>query len=419
MLSGANKRKIYMRFADKVIILFWLLYLLVRLWFADSDNMSDGYKSAIIVPYVDFNIGITMLAITLLICICLILSNRFRFDENLALFLIRIPLYFIPLLYIEGTYQWGVAFAVIQTMLAYYIGYNYKGSFKIIVNLLIAASIMLGLQICFTFFVRELSIFEIDKLKFYMRLPMGQTNSLGAFIVVVCVLVDTFYNKNKKLIKYVYFIFMFVCLVATGTRSGIIILVGYYLCKLAYSIFVKQRLTIRDFLLITFICIAIIIFIIYKYDTIISLLQRFTLENMASNRLKVYSDVLEIFSKNPLLGRSAFLYQAYDAVRAHNFILESLVQTGLIGTSIYLYLLYKVCRKIKKIKDKTLRNTLRAFIAITLIHGLVEPNLFSVTSDTFVWFIIGIGVSLSKCQVTSKSVAMSDTNRIKIENNAI
>ena len=319
--------------------------------------------------------------------------------------MLRIGLYFIPILYLEGGFQFGVAFAIIQTMLAYYIGYNYKGKLEIIVNLLILTSLVLLGQIFYVVLFNEISILDINALKWYMRLPGGQTNSLGAFLVIVYVIVDSFYVDNKKAIKYLYFALMWLGLWSVGTRSGILVLIGYYCLKWGKNIFLNRSnkgITIRKLFFGVVIIFAVGVILIFFKDDFWRRFKLFTIEGMTSNRLKVYAESFHYIGQNLLLGRSAFSYDVFDAVRTHNFLLESLIQTGIIGTIIYLIIWFCCFKYISKIKEKNLRTLFQFFILITLIHGSVEPNLFSITSDTFVWFLLGIGVSFSNRKINEE-----------------
>lgn len=392
-----RKNSSSLRLSDFLIMSFWAIYLFVRLWVADSENLNESYQAAMVVPYFNGNIGTIMLVLTVIVFGGLLIVNHLKVDSNFLLFLLRIGLYFIPILYIEGEFRFGVAYAIIQTMLAYYIGYNYKGKLKTIINILIVATLILLGQIFYTLLYNELSIFGSNK--WFMRLPGGQTNSLGAFLVISYVIVDLFYADSKKAIKYLYFVLMWLGVWCTGTRSGILLLIGYYCLKWGKNIFLDKSnkgITTKKLLLgVSILFIFGILLIVFK-DELWERVQLFTIEGMTSSRLKVYSETFEYILQCPLLGRSAFSYKVFDAVKTHNFLLESLIQTGVLGTIIYLWIWGYCFSCISKIQGKKIRTLFQFFILITLIHGFVEPNLFSVTSDTFVWFLLGVGVSISK-----------------------
>lgn len=396
MKTTRLKQKSRINNADKMIILFWCLFLLIRLFVVDSDNLSASYKSALIVPYIDANNSFIVILLSVIVILFLLLKNRFNVDNNIVLFVSRIVLYFIPCLYVTGDFKFGVAIAMCQTVFAYYIGINYSGKIDYIIKALIFASVILGVQIIAVLALRKISVFDTQEIKYFMRLPMGQTNALGAFIVITYIVVDTFYANIHKKIKYIYFLFLLICLCATGTRSGILVLFLYYFYKFIKFIKNGEKLDRtklnRISLLFVIFCI-VAIFVTIKYgNKVVAMINRFTLEGMSSARFKVYAEVIEYIKQYPIFGRSAYYYYAFDAVKAHNFVLESLIQTGIIGTVLYLLLLKKVYSAVSRIKDKKIKKTFKIFIIFYLIHGLVEPNLFSVTLDTFFWLFAGIGV---------------------------
>lgn len=398
-----RKEEARFRVSDFLIVLFWIVYLFVRLWIADSENLSEAYKAVMVVPYINKNTGTIMLLLTCLILGCLFLLNRLKFDNIFPAFLLRIVLYFIPVLYLEGDFQYGIAFAIIQTMLAYYIGYNYKGKLNIIINILIVATLILLGQIFYVIIYNNLSIFE--NTKYFMRLPGGQTNYLGVFLVASYILVDLFYSNSKNFFKYVYLGLIWVGVWCVGTRSGLLILVGYYCFKWGRTFYrnlkqkniweKKRKHFLLKTLFIIIICCFFGIFFFLIKDEILYRLSAFTVEGMTTNRLQVYADVVELIFQHPILGRSAYSYIAFDTKYSHNFLLESLNQTGIIGTCIYLLIWGYCFKKISKIREEKIRFLFQIFILITLIHGSVEPNLFSIISDTFVWFLLGIGCGYS------------------------
>lgn len=384
---------------DIVILVFWCLFFLIHSFVVNEENMSSESSERIIIPYINANSTILVLGITLLTLVVLVIFQRIRFDKIFPVFLIRIALYFIPMLYITGEYKWGLACAIFQTMFAYYIGCSYGGNFKKVVNIMIVFSLVMGAEIVSVLLLRNLSIFDIMDIKYYMRLPIGQTNTLGCLIVIIYIVTDVFYAKSRhQIIKTVYFLFLLFCLLATGTRSGIILMVLYYVYKFVHFLFVDKVVNVKSFiwkvfLFATLVLITLLVFI-YNFDLVVPIIKRFTIDSMSENRIKVYSEVWSWFLMNPILGRSAYSFHAFDASKAHNWLLESLVQTGIVGTAIYLILLYSVYRKTRNIQSTVVRKTIRAFIIVTLIHGSVEPNLFSFMLDTFFWFFVGAGVSL-------------------------
>ena len=220
--------------ADKICVIFFAAYLLIRLFVADTDNMSASYMSRIVVPYFSQEKGVLLMLLHCIALAGLAIYQKIKIDMCTVILLIRIPIYFIPLAYCTGEFQWGVALAVILTCTAYIIGRGYHGSTKTIVNCFLIASLVLCLQIFATLLINRISIFtEVGTLKWYMILPGGQTNSLGAFLVISFVVIDAYYTNHKKIVyKYIYLFVILAGIFGTGTRSAFLVIAFYYAMKL-------------------------------------------------------------------------------------------------------------------------------------------------------------------------------------------
>ena len=392
------------QYSDLIIILFWAAFLFTYIFIVDRNNLDEETLSVFIIPYVNLNVTVVMAVITFFVVVALVCLDKLRFDGDMYIFFARIIFYFVPVLYISGDFEYGTAFSMILTMLSYYIGLNYRGSIKLIINILIAASIFVCLQLIFILVVRHLSVFDMDDLKYYMRLPMGRTNYVGVFLIACYVMVDNLYASRKSILKYLYFTLLIFCLLSAGTRSGILVLCGYFIfkfCRYVHAIRYK-RFSIKKIIIFASACVLVVcaggVLFIAKGEEISRM---FSYDSMVKSRLRVYAEALGYFFKNPLLGRSAYVYHVYDSVDSHNFLLESLVQTGVIGTVLFFMTVISAYRQICRIKNDNVRRMLKVFIIITFIHGSVEPNLFTIKSDVFFWFIAGAGVGYSHMKLAA------------------
>lgn len=384
------------RFANTLLVeIFFCLFFFFWLFTFDSSDVNEAYRYSLFGPYIDISPSFCLLIISIITFITVLLSGSLRIDKTFPIFLIRIPLYFIPLFFISGSFNWGTAYVVFQVCFAFYLGFSYKGSLKRIIPVLTVASLLLSLGIfliAITKFPEEQSLIG---LKYWMKLPFGQTNYLALYLIVFMVLTNVFFRGKRRKLLIAYNVIIVLAIILTNSRSALIVLAFYYLIE---AILFLRRFKIQRWHLITLagLVVAVGLVAVIFWDTVYSFISRFTFASLAENRLKVYKDVYALIVEHPWLGRSAFSYKAFDAVRAHNFILESLVQTGIIGTLIYLALIIIVLLRLLKIRQAQARHTLLAFYALTFLHGLVEPNLFSPWSDTLVWFLFGIGCALPK-----------------------
>ena len=384
------------QFANSLLVeIFFCLFFFCWLFVFNPSDVDKAYVDSLFGPHITVSPTLCLLIISLITLICLLATRSLRVDKFLLLFLVRIPLYFIPLLYLSGTFRFGTASAVFITCFAFYLGYGYKGDLKRIIPILTAASLILSFEIFLIVAIKLPEVQSLSALKYWMKLPFGQTNYLALYLIVFMVLTNVFFrNKSKKLL-IPYNAVVIAAVFFTNSRSALIVLAIYYFIE--GVLFIKKR-KLKLWHILSFSGVLIIgaIVVAVKWDAFYPFISRFSFESLAGNRIKVYKDVFILIAQHPWLGRSAFAYRAFDAIRAHNFVLESLVQTGIIGTILYFGLMVVVLCQLLKIRQARARHALLALYALTFLHGLVEPNVFDPFSDTFVWFLFGIGCALPK-----------------------
>lgn len=353
----------------------------------------------LVLPYVSLNITVAMLGLSIIACTMIFIGRRNRREsKDLLILLMRIPLYLIPILYIQGDFKIGVAYAVVQCALAYYIGTNNTSKYSFILNFLILLILGLSIEVFAVVLLNKLSIFSPD-IKWYMVIPIGKSNYITCVILPIYVAAVEFYrNKWKPIISLGFSLFIFIALLSTGSKFSLVLFVGYWAVRLVILIWRNQTSAKDKFirnLMLGFVCIGGIISIFVTHSTQVNIiLNRFGTSTLFSNRLKVYSETANLILQHFIFGRSAYSYHVFDAAKAHNWILESLVQTGIVGTLIYGYLICSCAMKISRIHQKNIKRSMIAYIAIYLIQGMVEPNLFGTLSDALFWLMMGVAFSI-------------------------
>lgn len=396
------------QFANSLLVeIFFCLFFFCWLFVFNPSDVDKAYVDSLFGPHITVSPTLCLLIISLITLICLLATRSLRVDKFLLLFLVRIPLYFIPLLYLSGTFNWGTAYAVFQTCFAFYLGYSYKGSLRRIIPILTTVSLILSFEIFLIVAVKLPEVQSLSGLKCWMKLPFGQTNYLALYLIVFMVLTNVFFRSKRKKLVIAYNIVIVAAVVFTNSRSALIVLGVYYLIELI--LFIKHH-KLKLWHILSFAGVIVIggVVVAVRWDVFYPFISRFSFEALAGNRIKVYKDVLVLIAQNPWLGRSAFAYKAFDAVRAHNFILEAIVQTGIIGTILYIGLMVVVLLQLLKIRYARARYALLAFYALTFLHGLVEPNLFSPWSDTLVWFLFGMGCALPKKLTEAERIVLAE-----------
>lgn len=392
------KRNLFSIKKSNFTLLYAFILFFIMLFGFNSEVMESSvvFKN-LVIPYIEINITVVLALLSLGIIVLLLFFDKNKVDIIMLLLLARIPLYFIPCLYVEGNFRIGIAYAVVQCAFSYFIGYRYKGEFDKIIKLLLVFSFAVSFEVFAVLIINNISIFS-SSLKWYMVIPMGKSNFISCILLPIFIIVDNYYKDTKyKILLYLYTIFMSVSVLATGSKLALVLLVMYLGFKVVKALCTNRKMNRRTFTRNAVLAFAVIVGVVAvmfaMQEQVGIIIKKFVENDIFENRLYVYKDTLALISDNVLLGRGAYSYQVFDAVKAHNFILESLVQTGLIGTSIYLFTLYFCYKKINKQSDSKAKQAVLAFMTMYLLQGMAEPNLFGAISDSFFWLIIGIGCS--------------------------
>lgn len=89
----------------------------------------------------------------------------------------------------------------------------------------------------------------------------------------------------------------------------------------------------------------------------------------------------------------------FQYARTHNVILESLLQYGLIGSFINIAILCNIGKLGRKGRNKKRNIHKLAFISCftaIIIHSMLEPTIFTLHFEVFMWFLIGAYLSCNR-----------------------
>ncbi len=117
-------------------------------------------------------------------------------------------------------------------------------------------------------------------------------------------------------------------------------------------------------------------------------------KNLGSSRVFVFKTSLENIKEHPWFGPIVNIINSSSgrifAIKTHNIFLESLLNYGIVGTIINVLIVVLLVFGARKTKNKGdgYRGAIVSVIAV-LIHGLVEPNFFTLHFEMFLWLIIG------------------------------
>lgn len=390
-----------------------MVFLCFVLLFCFNSNAISGERSFndMVFPYIDVNLTCVFFVISIISIMLILVQKKLLFDKISILLLLRIPLYFIPLLYIsDNNFKIGIAYAVVQCFFAYIIGISYDSKLSYIVNILLILSVFISMEVFCVPIITQLSIFNPD-IKWYMTIPLGKHNFIASILVPLYAFVLSYYKRNV-IFAISYSIFIGISIIVIGSRGGFLVFILTTIILFA-DIIRKIRINKRNAIIV--LMIALSLFIAF-YNKIISLfsqiISRYHL-GLMNSRISVYINSIKTFALHPLFGRSAFQYisffdDKYDVISSHNLIIESLVQTGIFGTILYLICLYLVGNRLRKIKDKDVRRGYLTFFFVFLFYGMFEPNLFNSRSDFLFWLVLGTGIAISNKDINAKTYSIKD-----------
>lgn len=232
---------------------------------------------------------------------------------------------------------------------------------------------------------------------------IGASNYAAAFLLLTFTLLINL-NTTKLRLLYLFIITAgILCTKSVGCFVAMFIIT-------IISIIVNKKCLFRiiKWWQYFYIVLIILMFFIINKETLLSFFTniRYKLEflfkgdlnSFSASRIELYGFTLNNIKNNLWFGPVVNYDSSVDALyrfqnsKAHNFLLESLVKYGLLGTLVNFIIVYYIIKNIKKNKkglysilDKAL---ILSLIAI-LIHGLIEPNLFTMRFDIFVFAILG------------------------------
>jgi len=238
----------------------------------------------------------------------------------------------------------------------------------------------------------------------------GRSNYLASFFVLIIPLTFgyLFYTKSRKLKLFfsVGLAFMFLAIILTLSRGGLIALV------LTLMLLFARTLKARS--LVPFVSVLIIVVIIILLNPLTYVIAEgmSNIETTGSvySRMNFYEDTWDAFLKHPLTGvgfgnlsfYSTFVLAKDASSSAHNIILGMLGETGLIGGifffSILAVVIVKVFKDYRSEEDHSLKLLKWAFFSAIsggYLHSLIEPNFEGFQFSIIFWAIVGTFFNLN------------------------
>lgn len=383
-------------------IIIFILYFSFVILFSGKDYLYTLY-----IQYDTKKLEILILAMALFI---IMVRKRTLYLDIVVLFLtFRSVLLLIPYLYTSDTYgYWGNYSATVISILTYLLVINLN-----IINrekFLNRLFGFIGLTLTCQLILNTVNLFSKygTVYKHLIRLPIGDSNFIAAFLVPCF---TYFLLKDQKKFKNAFFtLFFSMGIFLTYSKGAIVTIFLMFIIKIILAFSMNKRdkknvckqLIVGGIVLILFTC-----FINYFLKTDIGLdiymntlnkiirRDHISLNEYTSGRIAVYKANINRFFEHIFLGNgTGYKLNVTNKIqdgRTHNWIIELFVQSGVIGFFVFLCPVFHVLKRTFKSREYDVFQFRVFFVIISiLIHGLVEPNLFSPDFDVLFWAILGV-----------------------------
>ncbi len=343
----------------------------------------------------------------------LLYRKSWRFDSVSKILIIRLFFACITMIFMSAS-PYGSIKALIVIFVSFLSYYVFINASKLISDMVFSSLIsfyliIISVQTIISYNTN--SAFAAHLTKNLIEIPIGSSNYIATHIIV-CV-VFLFYNKNKTIFNVVAFLLGSVALLLTFSFGALIAVASILIIK---SLFFYAGSKIIQFLTLLplFLALAYLLLIYFPnytqgndnlttvINTAISKKIVYFLDGnydrVLSDRFVIFSDAWDDFLENPIIGSSEGVeFRGRENFRSHNLFLEALSKYGTLG---FLTLLFPIVIIFKKLiqhlrimkKDDVASACLLALMA-GVIHGLVEPNFFSLQFEFLWWSIAGFAIS--------------------------
>jgi O-antigen ligase len=363
--------------------------------------------------------------IILSVGIIIIYNKTFVLDWIMLILLIRIGFGIVTIIAnVDDIYEGLKDVLILMTsFLSYFIFVNKAKdiSSRTFLNFISLYIIILATQTIATVI---LIYFEYSTVvKSLVEVPIGKSNFIATHILI-CLLI-LLIKKEKSKLHIISSLLGLIALLVTFSFGAIItLIVGIYLSLMMFkgnkkSIIFKTIITlISTFLLISF--YNYVSNFTYTNATVftqfirnlhfkIEYFQNGQYDRLFSDRFILYQEGWKNFLENPIIGSFYGVeFRGTGNWKIHNLFLEALSSYGLLGfitftTSILISIIY-ITKNLKFEENDNLIKACLITLIVGIIHGLVEPNFFSLEYEFIWWSIAGYTVGYSKfCLGKSKS----------------
>lgn len=311
----------------------------------------------------------------------------------------------VPLFYERLDFFWGNYFSFIAACLVYFLTFNLHDN-RIgdrLIRYLKLYGLILSMQIVYKFidlvFLHPVPYF-LYKMRF--TLPLGSSNTLGFYLLLLYFLIANNINPKKRLRDFGLLGLIGISILLIMSRSTLLAFV---------LVLAVKNLKIKDWGKVFFAICILIILVLCLNAIMPQVTERLTrgldfsskyinLNAISNSRFDLYATAWKNFVQHPLFGMGLGNIKDFNNImnsggttRSHNIFLDLMASSGLFGLTIYSMIIVCLVRRLYLWyqKNSIAKGTFYGYLAI-LIQGQLEPTIFSYRNDIFLWMIIGIAM---------------------------
>lgn len=163
-------------------------------------------------------------------------------------------------------------------------------------------------------------------------------NNQAAFLVVAVAigLYFIFAERKQVLLNTVIIIINTYATLQTGSRGGLVTLIGICLVMLFIPSTSEKKIPVYARIIIVGIFVGVIVFAVFPFVDSLALDRMFDAEDISSGsgRTEFWANAVELISTSPILGTGWGSYYGYNGVSklVHNTFIENICSTGIVGT---------------------------------------------------------------------------------------
>lgn len=365
---------------DKIIEFYFFVSILLFSFFMPENSY---VAENVIVPHIKVSPLYIHFFLTIVIIIILFLLKRrskILIDDIMMFLFIRIVISIIPVLYIENaTESFGLITIPIISAFAYLIGRQLRRGVNSITKSHILFLVILSAQTLYT--VTNMVVPNIIYYEQHIKIPIGSSNLIAAYIVPSMLLIFFSRNFNRNL-RYFVFIISFLSVVASTSIGALLILI---IMSIIYYVYLNNKVGLSIKLsgvFIGLVAIVVMSWIVISFNLSIS--------DLTHQRSDLIMSDVKLWSKHVFLGNG--MVYAGRGAGSHNILIDLLAQSGIIGFLLYTIPIFLVLKKLLISKDYLMIG-FKMYLISTLLHSLIETSYFNYTGDMLFWFMCGVSIS--------------------------